>query len=183
MNDELRCELEDRYSRRPGTQRSGFALQGIARWLIAGTFGLGVTAGFFYLASRDFEHSAFSVTSEMPAQPAPEPIFEITKPHNPEVKDWETVVEEQALRDVESRVEAPARQTSFNDQNYIPRGADNIVAAATVAPEQQPESPKQRPKEIVVVGKGEKRVRDYCPFAPGSLEHRNCRFKVGVESR
>ena len=83
--------------------------------------------------------------------------------------------------------EAPAqqaRQTIFNDQNYRPQGAVNVVNfSAPTIPKEQQQSTQLKQKEIVVVGKEETRLRDFCPYKPGTIEHRNCRMRMDLNSR
>ena len=75
----------------------------------------------------------------------------------------------------------PARQTVFNDDNYIPRGADNVVSFPVIPKKIEDKLPK-RPKEIVVVGK-ERRISDYCPYREGSLERRSCKANIKLSTR
>ncbi|MGE8296488.1 MAG: hypothetical protein ACN6PH_13155 [Pseudomonas sp.] len=78
----------------------------------------------------------------------------------------------------------PERQTVFNDQNYIPQGAANVVsfnAPVIVSEAQQAATPTQQ--EIVVVGRPEARLRDFCPYKPGTVEHRNCKMQMDLHSR
>lgn len=74
----------------------------------------------------------------------------------------------------------PARQTSFNNTNYVPRGADNVLSFPEPVEVKQPE---KKGVKVVVVGTPEPRLRDYCPYKEGSIEHRNCRMTVDRYSR
>ncbi|RRV29235.1 hypothetical protein EGI94_20520, partial [Stutzerimonas stutzeri] len=69
----------------------------------------------------------------------------------------------------------------FNDKNYVPQGATNIVPATRVIPEPTVTIPS-RQKEIVVVGK-ESRISDLCPYREGSIERRNCKTNVELNNR
>lgn len=78
----------------------------------------------------------------------------------------------------------PERQTVFNDQNYRPQGAANVVsfnAPVIVSEAQEAATPTQQ--EIVVVGRPEARLRDFCPYKPGTVEHRNCKMQMDLHSR
>ena len=77
--------------------------------------------------------------------------------------------------------ELPPKQTVFNDKNYVPLGATNIVPATRVIPEPAVPIPS-REKEIVVVGK-ESRISDFCPGGEGSIERRNCKTSVNLSER
>lgn len=72
-------------------------------------------------------------------------------------------------------------QSSFSDNNYTPKGATNIVPATPVT--REPVARQQRRQEIVVVGKEQTRLRDYCPFPRGSIELRNCKMRADLDSR
>ncbi|WP_115946942.1 hypothetical protein [Ectopseudomonas oleovorans] len=79
---------------------------------------------------------------------------------------------------------AIGKQTVFNDRNFTPRGADNVVsfseAPRTLAPE---ESPPQPTKVTVVHQTPSMKDRACWPYKAGSLEHRNCRSAVGLQYR
>ena len=83
--------------------------------------------------------------------------------------------------EAQAELAAERVQNSFSDRNYTPKGATNIVPATqvTIAPALQ----RQIRKEIVVVGKAETRLRDFCPHPKGSIEHRNCKMRMDLESR
>lgn len=81
--------------------------------------------------------------------------------------------------------QAPAvKQTVFNDQNFTPRGADNVVsfndASRSLAPG---EAPPQPTKVTVVHQTPSMKDRACWPYKAGSLEHRNCRSAVGLQYR
>ncbi|MDK8264932.1 hypothetical protein QP835_11660 [Pseudomonas oryzihabitans] len=76
------------------------------------------------------------------------------------------------------------KQTVFNDRNFTPRGADNVVsfseAPRSLAPE---EAPPQPTKVTVVHQTPSMKDRACWPYKAGSLEHRNCRSAVGIQYR
>lgn len=84
----------------------------------------------------------------------------------------------------EPELTQPERQTVFNDQNYRPQGAANVVSFNTpvISDNSQQAMPKQQ-QEIVVVGKRETRMSDYCPGKEGSIENRNCKARWELNSR
>jgi len=74
-----------------------------------------------------------------------------------------------------------ARQTVFNDQNFIPRGADNVVAlriSSELSP--RPEAPK-RAKLTIVRQSPSMKERACWPYRQGSIEFRNCRASIGLK--
>lgn len=77
----------------------------------------------------------------------------------------------------------PERQTVFNDQNYRPQRAVNVVSLKTPAASETPKVGTPKQQEIVVVGKEETRLRDFCPYKPGTIEHRNCKMRMDLHSR
>ena len=87
-----------------------------------------------------------------------------------------------------SNVQPPAasvgKQTVFNDRNFTPRGADNVVsfseAPRSLAPEEEPPQPT---KVTVVHQTPSMKDRACWPYKAGSLEHRNCRSAVGLQYR
>lgn len=105
--------------------------------------------------------------------PAPfEPAQQVARP-SPSQADIEWSEQQAAL--AEKRM-----QNSFNDNNYTPKRSINTMPAMPVT--REPVARQKRQQEIVVVGK-ETRLRDYCPHPQGSIEHRNCRMRVDLESR
>lgn len=76
-----------------------------------------------------------------------------------------------------------SRQTSFNDQNFTPTGAHNIVTFHH-SPDNPPraESP-QKVKLTIVRQTPSMKDRACWPFRQGSVESRNCRLSVGLKHR
>lgn len=156
---------------------------GAIRWTVAGILGVGVTAGILYIAAENLNGKVHSLAMQKQSQPAPVPRKLFIPTESVRGTDWDQVVEEQTRRDAEPQPERPTKQTSFNDLNYIPRGADNVVPAEKIYTERAPEQRKQEPKKIVVVGKAERRLSDYCPYKEGSVERRNCKQSMNLISR
>jgi len=75
------------------------------------------------------------------------------------------------------------RQTVFNDQNYRPQGAANVVSFNTAETPTEVRQTTPTQQEIVVVGRPEARLRDFCPYKPGTVEHRNCKMQMDLHSR
>lgn len=129
--------------------------------------------------------------AEKRIQPKPTPVAEITRAEPAATKDWDRVVEEvaargatpqpQSARPQSAAAEPPPKQTVFNDKNYVPQGATNIVPATRVIPEPAV-TIQPRQKEIVVVGK-DSRISDFCPGGEGSIQRRNCKASVNLNLR
>lgn len=76
-----------------------------------------------------------------------------------------------------------ARQTVFNDHNFVPRGADNVVAFRTG---RDPYPANAAPKEVtltVVRQPRSMKERACWPYRQGSVEFRNCRASIGLKHR
>ncbi len=75
------------------------------------------------------------------------------------------------------------RQTVFNDHNFTPRGADNVVTFAK-EPILATESPPTKRVPVTIVAQPTSiKTRACLPYAPGSIELRNCRAQVGLRFR
>jgi len=171
-------------------------------WCISLVFGLGITGGGLYLASGQMKPNprAEATVARLNA--------EATRKHNEEVrarqlasqqrynpapmeeKNWIRSSEEvqrnaQAQRELQewSRAQAEKqqeRQTSFSDATYVPQGARNVVPSTPIPREAYKPKPKQ---EIVIVGKADPKLSDWCPFAKGSIERRNCKASINLSTR
>lgn len=154
--------------------------------LIPGLIGILITLALLQMASSAFLKGTVQGIVDKRTQPKPAPIAEIRRAEPSATKDWDRVVEEVAARGATPQPQAatagpPPKQTVFNDKNYVPQGATNIVPATRVIPEPAVAIPT-RQKEIVVVGK-ERRISDFCPGGEGSIERRNCKAAVNLNSR
>jgi hypothetical protein len=149
-----------------------------------------IAAGAFYVNSQSALLSHLKNLAQSNQQPAPIPIAEIhqTEPET----DWDKVVEQQAHRDAilqqkteqpEDSEPTPVKQTVFNDQNYIPRGADNVLSLNV--PDQPPEQEKPKQKMTVTIIEQTPSMKDRAcwPHKEGSIEQRNCRADVGLKNR
>jgi hypothetical protein len=77
------------------------------------------------------------------------------------------------------------RQTVFNDHNFTPRGADNVVAFSKGAdsPAPPPKQPAKQAKLTIVQQSSSMKDRVCWPYRQGSIERRNCRLSVGLKHR
>ena len=165
--------------------------KGAVAWLILGLIGTAIMLAALQMVSSTFLKGTAQGIVDKRIQPKPAPIAEIKRAEPAATKDWDRVVEEVAARGATPQLQtaqpkaAPAeptpKQTVFNDKNYVPQGATNIVPATRVIPELTATIPS-RPKEIVVVGK-ESRISDFCPGGEGSIQRRNCKANVNLNAR
>lgn len=181
----MRAELDDApdYFQ---ARRKKYGIASVVPWL-AGTV---ISLGMLYILSTVVLGQAVKNITSKKTAPKAEAVGEIYRPQ-PETKgeiDWDRVVQEKAQssetpqpRTVETLSEQ-TKQTVFNDRNYIPQGAINIVQAEKIQDTKAVKSPRQK-TEIVVVGKAERRLSDFCPYSPGSIEHRNCKARANLNSR
>lgn len=78
--------------------------------------------------------------------------------------------------------DSPAvKQTVFNDQNYTPRGTDNVLSSREIP---KPVIQVRPQEKLRVTGvKEERKLKDFCGGKEGSIERRNCRSHVGLNYR
>lgn len=165
--------------------------KGAVAWLIPGLIGTAIMLAALQMVSSAFLKGTAQGIADKRIQPKPAPVAEIRRAEPAAAKDWDKVVEEVAARGATPQpqtpqpqaatAEPPPKQTVFNDKNYVPQGATNIVPATRVIPEPAVRIPP-RQKEIVVVGK-ESRISDFCPGGEGSIERRNCKANVNLNLR
>ncbi len=165
--------------------------KGAVAWLIPGLIGTAIMLAALQMVSSAFLKGTAQGIVDRRIQPKPAPVAEIRRAEPTTTKDWDRVVEEVAARGATPQpqtaqskaatAEPPPKQTVFNDKNYVPQGATNIVPATRVIPVPAVTIPSGQ-KEIVVVGK-ESRISDFCPGGKGSIERRNCRASVNLNTR
>ncbi|MGG2395751.1 hypothetical protein ACJRW5_02205 [Pseudomonas sp. SH1-B] len=160
--------------------------------VIAGVIGMVVTLGALTLGGQAFMKNTVKNLAANSQQTKPKPVAEITRSEPTPRNDWDKIVEEQARRDAMSRQQQPEpetglttpvpKQTVFNDLNYTPKGAINLVDAREWGEYVPAKETRKQPQEIVVVGE-QKRLKDYCPWPKGSIERRNCRMRADLNTR
>lgn len=158
--------------------------------VLAGTIGTIVTLGALTLAGQAFMQNTVKNLAANSQQPKPKPVAEIIRAEPTPRNDWDRIVEEQARRDAMSQQQpeqptgsdSPAvKQTVFNDQNYTPRGADNVLSSREIPKPVIQEQPKEK---LRVTGiKEETKLKDWCWGREGSIERRNCRSQIGLNHR
>lgn len=172
-------------------------------WCISLIFGLGITGGGLYLASGQMKPNqrAEAQVAHLNAEAMRKHNEEMRarqlanqQRHQPppmQEKNWIRSSEE-AQRDAEAQrklrewsqaraQEQHDRQNSFSDATYVPQGARNIVPSTPIPRETY--KPKPTKQEIVVVGKADPKLSDWCPYAKGSVEHRNCKASINLNMR
>jgi hypothetical protein len=162
--------------------------------IVPGIIGTCVTLGLLQIAGSAFLTGIAHNLAEKPTPAKPTPIAEITRSEKLPAKDWDRIVEEQARLDAQSQqhpAQPPAsienaviKQNVFNDQNYVPRGADNVLSLkVSDQPIIQKEKPSGGLKVITIKEKPKVRDQTCSWLQEGSIEHRNCRFGVGLDNR
>ena len=160
--------------------------------VLAGVAGIVVTFGALTLAGQALMQNTVKNLTENSQPQKPKPVAEITRAEPAPRNDWDKIVEEQARRDAIStqQPEQPAgsdspavKQTVFNDQNYTPIGADNVLSLLEGFQHvQQPE--KTAEKLEVTIVKEEQRLQDWvCGGEDRSIERRSCKSRISLENR
>lgn len=160
--------------------------------VLAGTIGTVVTLGALTLAGQAFMQNTVKNLAENSQQPKPKPVAEITRVEPAPRIDWDEIVEEQARRDAMSTQQpeqpigsdSPAvKQTVFNDQNYTPRGADNVLSLGGSYQPVEPEKPAGKVRVTIIEQTPSMKDRACWPHKEGSIERRNCKSRVGLNYR
>lgn len=158
--------------------------------VLAGVIGTVITLGALNVAGQAFKQTTVKSVAENRQQATITPIAEVARAEPVPAKDWDRIVEEQARRDAMPRQEPEqannseppvARQRVFNDQNYIPRGADNVLSSRAIPKSVPQEQPKEKLRVIGI--KEEAKLKDFCGGREGSIERRNCRSQIGLDHR
>lgn len=167
--------------------------RGPGRSIAIGMFGLAVTVGGMLIAGEIFKSRANTIIERRVEAKRKAPIAEITRPEQPE-KDWDAIVErvakESETKATQVDTTAPEKQTVFTDANYVPKGATNIVSYEPLKGSYEPiktqaahKQPTQTKPQVVVVGKPDPKLSDYCPGGEGSLMRRNCKQRINLNTR
>ncbi|MCY1274834.1 hypothetical protein D9M68_451890 [compost metagenome] len=187
----MKAEWDDApsYLRTRGWQRTA------KRWAIPGILGTCIALGLLQAGSSALLQGTVRSLAAKHVPPQPTPIAQISRPeHYSERDKWDRIVEEQARRDSHAgeasqlpinqhQTEPPPRQTAFNDRNYTPRGADNVVPLQPPVSFQSEQAQTQGVR-VTVVGETLDMKEAACwPLREGSVEKRNCKFRVGLHYR
>jgi hypothetical protein len=131
--------------------------------LIPGLIGTIITLVVLQMAGSAFLKGTAQNIVEKRTQPKLAPVAEISRAEPATARDWDKVVDEVAARGAmlqpqpaEPQVnptETPDnKQNAFNDSNYTPQGAHNVVPAIATYQPKEIQAPRKK-QEIVVVGK------------------------------
>ncbi|WP_296270574.1 hypothetical protein [Pseudomonas sp. UBA6323] len=157
--------------------------------IVAGVIGMVITLGALTLGGQAFMKNTVKNLAANSQQPKPKPVAEITRSEPTPRSDWDRIVEEQARRDAMSQQQTeqptgsdnPAvKQTVFNDQNYTPRGADNVLSLHDTY---QPAEPEKQAGKVRVTVIKETKDQTCWPLKEGSIERRNCKSHIGLNYR
>lgn len=162
-------------------------------WAIPVFLGTCIALGLLQVGSSLLlKNTVQSLAHTPPPQAAPAAKISYSVPVNDQDK-WDRVVEEQLRRgNPQALNQTPTdvgpttapRQTVFHDQNYVPRGADNVVSLRTEPDPQKSYQPPQQGVRVTVVGETQSMKEKACwPSKEGSIEKRNCKFNVGLNYR
>jgi len=172
-------------------------------WCVSLVFGLGITGGGLYLASDQMkpnprteahiahinaeairkhneEARARQIANQQRYNSAPMEEKSWIRSSDDAKRDAQTQRELQEWAQYRA-LEQQERQTSFSDANYVPQGARNVVPPEPLSREIA--KAPQKKQEIVVVGKAEPKLSDWCPYSKGTVEHRNCKAQINLNMR
>ncbi len=168
---------------RPSAHRSNGST-----WIVASFLGSVLTVGMLYTLSALYMHDvADQILNGQ--KPKPAPIAEITI-SAPAEKDWDKIVEDVARRSNaanedqprQQQAQQPIKQTEYSTATYVPQAMPNVIQSQRTYSQPAKPQPQSKKQEIVIIGK-ETRLRDYCPYREGSIERRNCKAQIGLQSR
>lgn len=166
-------------------QRRGW-IYSIKIWAIPVIAGSFVTLSLLHLASNSLLNKSGPNTAEMQVRAdISGQIVRVPKTAI-EARREDSSTDNSHLWKSENRAETHAKQTVFNDRNYIPRDADNIISMAE--PKNSFASPheenKKRKINITIIGERHDIKESACwPHREGSIEKRNCKAEVGLSTR
>lgn len=173
---------------RPTSRRSS-----AKAWIIPGVIGTCITWALLQMVGLAFLKGTAQNLAGRDTHSNPAPAAQITRQEQVAAKDWQRIVDEQAKRDQATEFNttadqsetssAPTKQTVFDDNNYIPRGAYNVVSF--IEPARMIEEQKAAKKMKVTIIKQEPSMKDRAcsPHKEGSIAHRDCKSSIGLSYR
>lgn len=158
-------------------------------WVIASLLGTGITLGMLHILSSEYmQGTGNSLAHHQRSKPIPS--VEVTRAESTPEKDWDRIVEERARQDAmpnqiekENRIKTSNKQVVFNDVNYIPRGADNVLSLSNFKNPEEQEKVSKKVRVTVIEQKPSMKDRVCWPYKEGSVERRNCKSHVGLHHR
>jgi hypothetical protein len=166
---------------------------GANAWIIPGIIGTCITLGLLQVAGSAFLNGTVQSLTHKSTRAKPAPVAHLTRQDPVTEKDWDRIVDDQAKRDQAAQLKttpnqieatnATAKQAVFNDSNYIPRGADNVVSLIEPAHTAEKEKPAGKMKVTIIKQEPSMKDRACWPHKEGSIERRDCRSSIGLNYR
>lgn len=162
-------------------------------WIIPSVIGTCISLGLLQVAASAFlSETAQSLTNKNTAT-GPTPVAAISLPEKAAAKNWDRIVDEQAKSSLQAQpytipnqAEVPSpstKQNVFNDNNYSPHGADNVVSFNEPLPIIEKQKPPEKVRVTIVTQEPSMKDRACWPHKEGSIENRNCRSSIGLNYR
>ncbi|QLF92794.1 hypothetical protein HW090_06145 [Pseudomonas sp. ABC1] len=160
--------------------------------VVVGMIGMVITLGALTLGGQALMQNTIKNLAANNQQPKPKPVAEITRSEPAPSKDWGRIVDQQARRDAMSQQQpeqptgsdSPAlKQTVFNDQNYTPRGADNVLSLRESYQPVEQEKLAEKVQVTIIEQTPSMKDRACWPHKESSIERRNCSSQVGLNYR
>lgn len=177
----------------PSYLREGDFKQSVRIWGIPTLLGTCIALGLLQAGSSLLLKNTIQSLAHPPRQQsAPAATINYSAPINDQDK-WHLVVEEQLHRDnPHALIKTPKdlkpttspKQTVVHNQNYVPRGADNVVSLCIAPEPYQLNQPTEQKVRATIVGETPNMKDRACwPLKAGSVEKRNYNFSVGLNNR
>lgn len=173
---------------RPSSRRSS-----ANAWIIPSIIGTCFSLGLLQVAASAFLSGTAQNPTDKNTATKSTPVVEITRPEKAADKNWGRIVDVQAKRSmqaqpnttpVQAEVPSPTtKQHVFNDNNYTPRGADNVVSFNESPPIIEEQKSPEKIRVTIVKQEPSMKDRACWPFKEGSIENRNCRSSIGLNYR
>lgn len=170
-------------------------------WRLAAIMGVGtaIVFGGVSLLGKGFIDDANAIKDgrkplgEITIQRSPQPIHTqkaevVRREANYQPQAWqggEDVIITSKSAALEAAPSPPGKQTTFNDRNYSPNGAINVVSFNTIGTTEEIESTQVRKQnEITVIGQQRDKGKEACwMHREGSVEKRECKAGVNLYLR
>lgn len=166
---------------------------GASAWIIPGIIGTCITLGILQVVGSAFLEGTVHTLADKSSHSKSVPVAQIARQDPTADKNWQRIVEEQARRDQAAQLNimphpteassASVKQTVFNDQNYMPRGANNVMSFVEPASRVEEQEPVEKLRITVIKQEPSMKDRACWPHKEGSIERRNCRSSIGLNYR
>lgn len=175
----------------PNYIRTKSRRNGAINWLVPGAIVICVSLGVLQLAGSALLRGAVQNLTNKSTHPKQVPSTATTQPEQVARKNWNRIVEDLAEQDAKAQAPLPQPQTNavtppttqnvFNDQNYTPREADNVLSFKKSTRKVEEQKLPKKVRVNIVRQKPSMKDRACWPLKEGSIEHRNCRFSIGLK--